>query len=153
MWITPFLKCHGNMSKNDWSNRSIIGCVLFTQMDTRTSSRAGARIWMANFITMAVPKHVHARNLEKNPNVTLHLESGNDVVIMDGTSQPASNQTLNLPNDSLKLIAQNMNLMDTRRNQINGMKAAYMFSLPVNAWRGQSSSRTRRSLFLKRRIK
>jgi nitroimidazol reductase NimA-like FMN-containing flavoprotein (pyridoxamine 5'-phosphate oxidase superfamily) len=32
----------------------------------------------------------HARNLEKNSNATLHLESGNDVVIMDGTAQAAS---------------------------------------------------------------
>jgi hypothetical protein len=31
----------------------------------------------------------HARNLETNPNTTLHLESGNDVVIMDGASAPA----------------------------------------------------------------
>ena len=36
------------------------------------------------------PETRHARNIEKNPNVTLHLESGNDVVIMEGTSQPAS---------------------------------------------------------------
>ena len=35
------------------------------------------------------PETRHARNLEANPNVSLHLESGNDVVIMDGTSQPA----------------------------------------------------------------
>ena len=36
------------------------------------------------------PETRHARNLEKNQNVTLHLESGNDVVIMEGTSRPAS---------------------------------------------------------------
>ena len=36
------------------------------------------------------PETRHARNIEKNPNVTLHLESGNDVVIMEGISQPAS---------------------------------------------------------------
>lgn len=36
------------------------------------------------------PETRHARNLESNPNVTLHLESGNDVVIMDGASAPAS---------------------------------------------------------------
>jgi Pyridoxamine 5''-phosphate oxidase. len=36
------------------------------------------------------PETRHARNLEKDPRVTLHLESGNDVVIMEGTSQPAS---------------------------------------------------------------
>ena len=35
------------------------------------------------------PETRHARNLEVNPNVSLHLESGNDVVIMDGTAQPA----------------------------------------------------------------
>ena len=31
----------------------------------------------------------HAINLVENPNVTLHLESGNDVVIFDGESHPA----------------------------------------------------------------
>ncbi|MBI5825579.1 MAG: pyridoxamine 5'-phosphate oxidase family protein [Chloroflexi bacterium] len=36
------------------------------------------------------PETRHAKNLEKNPNMTLHLESGNDVVIMDGTTHPAS---------------------------------------------------------------
>jgi len=35
------------------------------------------------------PETRHARNLEANPNISLHLESGSDVVIMDGTSQPA----------------------------------------------------------------
>jgi hypothetical protein len=35
------------------------------------------------------PETRHARNLESNANTTLHLESGNDVVIMDGESAPA----------------------------------------------------------------
>lgn len=35
------------------------------------------------------PETRHARNLIENPNVTLHLESGNDVVIMEGNSRPA----------------------------------------------------------------
>ena len=35
------------------------------------------------------PETRHARNIVENPYVTLHLESGNDVIIMDGTSQPA----------------------------------------------------------------
>jgi len=39
------------------------------------------------------PETRHARNLEQNPSVTLHLESGSDVVIMDGTSQPAPKPT------------------------------------------------------------
>ena len=39
------------------------------------------------------PETRHARNIDKNPNVTLHLESGNDVVIMEGTSLPASKPT------------------------------------------------------------
>jgi len=36
------------------------------------------------------PETRHARNLETNPNVSLHLESGNDVVIMNGKSQSLS---------------------------------------------------------------
>lgn len=35
------------------------------------------------------PETRHARNLEGNPQVSLHLESGNDVVIMEGTSCPS----------------------------------------------------------------
>ncbi len=36
------------------------------------------------------PETRHARNIMKNPHVTLHLESGNDVVIMEGISVPAT---------------------------------------------------------------
>jgi hypothetical protein len=36
------------------------------------------------------PETRHARNLERNSNASLHLESGSDVVIMDGTAQAAS---------------------------------------------------------------
>lgn len=36
------------------------------------------------------PETRHARNLESNPRVSLHLEDGNDVVIMEGESAPAS---------------------------------------------------------------
>ncbi len=35
------------------------------------------------------PETRHARNIMENPHVSLHLESGSDVVIMEGTSQPA----------------------------------------------------------------
>jgi Pyridoxamine 5'-phosphate oxidase len=31
----------------------------------------------------------HAQNIEKNPNVALHLESGEKAIIMEGSSQPA----------------------------------------------------------------
>ncbi len=35
------------------------------------------------------PETRHARNLESNPQVSLHLESGSDVVILEGTALPA----------------------------------------------------------------
>jgi len=35
------------------------------------------------------PETRHAQNIMKNPNVTLHLENGYKVVIMEGTSKPA----------------------------------------------------------------
>jgi len=35
------------------------------------------------------PETRHARNISENPHVTLHLESGYQVVIMEGTSKPA----------------------------------------------------------------
>ena len=42
------------------------------------------------------PETRHARNIAENPNVTLHLENGNDVVIMYGISTPASKPDLEL---------------------------------------------------------
>jgi hypothetical protein len=35
------------------------------------------------------PETRHARNIEHNPHVSLHLESGTQVIIMEGTSRPA----------------------------------------------------------------
>lgn len=35
------------------------------------------------------PETRHARNLESNPQASLHLESGSNVVIMEGVAQPA----------------------------------------------------------------
>lgn len=35
------------------------------------------------------PETRHAKNIAQNPNVSLHLESGNDVVILEGTSTAA----------------------------------------------------------------
>jgi len=35
------------------------------------------------------PETRHAQNIIENPNVSLHLESGSQVVIMDGNSKPA----------------------------------------------------------------
>jgi len=35
------------------------------------------------------PETRHARNIVENPNVSLHLESGDQAIILEGTSQPA----------------------------------------------------------------
>ncbi len=42
------------------------------------------------------PETRHAQNILQNANVSLHLESGNDVVIMDGTSKPAGKPSAEL---------------------------------------------------------
>ncbi len=42
------------------------------------------------------PETRHAKNIAQNPNVTLHLESGKDVVIMDGISEPAGRPSAEL---------------------------------------------------------
>lgn len=39
------------------------------------------------------PETRHARNIMKNPNVTLNLENGSQVVMMEGTSKPAEKPT------------------------------------------------------------
>ena len=40
------------------------------------------------------PETRHAQNIIKNPNVSLHLESGEQVVMMEGVSKPAEKPTL-----------------------------------------------------------
>lgn len=42
------------------------------------------------------PETRHARNIAKNPRVSLHLESGSDVVIIEGESAPAGKPDLSL---------------------------------------------------------
>lgn len=42
------------------------------------------------------PETRHARNIMENPNVSLHLESGNEVIILEGTSAPAGKPALQL---------------------------------------------------------
>jgi len=39
------------------------------------------------------PETRHAQNIIKNPNVSLHLESGDQVVMMEGISKPAEKPT------------------------------------------------------------
>ena len=35
------------------------------------------------------PETRHARNIESNPNISIHLESGTEAIILEGTSRPA----------------------------------------------------------------
>ncbi len=42
------------------------------------------------------PETRHAKNISLNPNVSLHLESGSDVVILDGTSKPVGKPSAEL---------------------------------------------------------
>ena len=35
------------------------------------------------------PETRHARNIEKNPNISLHLESGSEAIILEGIAEPA----------------------------------------------------------------
>jgi len=42
------------------------------------------------------PETRHAKNILRNPNVTLHLESGSEAVILDGTSEPAGKPSAKL---------------------------------------------------------
>ena len=46
------------------------------------------------------PETVHARNIGSNPNVSLHLESGEKAIIMEGTSRAAGKPT---PDFALRL--------------------------------------------------
>jgi hypothetical protein len=42
------------------------------------------------------PETRHARNIKENPNVSLHLESGRQAIILEGTSQPAGKPSAEL---------------------------------------------------------
>ena len=47
-------------------------------------------VWLeSRFWYDGSPATVHARNLRLNPACTLHLESGSEAVILEGTSRPA----------------------------------------------------------------
>lgn len=39
------------------------------------------------------PETRHAQNIKSNPNISVHLESGDQVVILEGTSEPAGKPT------------------------------------------------------------
>lgn len=42
------------------------------------------------------PETRHARNLESNPNVSLHLESGSEAIILEGIAEPAGKPSADL---------------------------------------------------------
>ena len=42
------------------------------------------------------PETLHARNIMKNPHVSLHLESGDKAIILEGSSQPAEKPSAEL---------------------------------------------------------
>lgn len=44
------------------------------------------------------PETRHNRNIEINPNISIHLESGDKVIILEGTSGPAGKPSLELAN-------------------------------------------------------
>jgi hypothetical protein len=48
------------------------------------------------------PETRHARNIESNPNVSVHLESGDQVIILEGTSVPAGKPSTELANRLVK---------------------------------------------------
>ena len=52
------------------------------------------------------PETVHARNIETNPNVTLHLESGEKAIIMEGSSRPAEKPDPAFANQLAKAIGE-----------------------------------------------
>ena len=55
-------------------------------------------VWLdGRFWYDGAPTTVHARNLAVNPACTLHLESGTEVVIVEGESRPARAEPLDQP--------------------------------------------------------
>ena len=48
------------------------------------------------------PETRHNRNIEINPNISIHLESGDKVIILEGTSEPAGKPSLALANQLVK---------------------------------------------------
>ena len=51
------------------------------------------------------PETRHARNIMKNPHVTLHLESGYNVVILEGESKPAGKPDSALANTLAEIMS------------------------------------------------
>ena len=50
------------------------------------------------------PETRHAKNIMENPNVSLHLESGDQVVMMEGVSRPAEKPTPEFANQLAEAI-------------------------------------------------
>ena len=50
------------------------------------------------------PETRHAKNIMENPNVSLHLESGDQVVMMEGVSKPAEKPTPEFANQLAEAI-------------------------------------------------
>jgi hypothetical protein len=66
------------------------------------------------------PETRHARNIERNPHVALHLESGEQVIILEGISQPAGKP---IPNFARRLA-----------KAIGDKYAAYGYAPEPNQW-------------------
>jgi len=66
------------------------------------------------------PETRHARNIEKNPHITLNLESGEKAIIMEGISKPAGKPS----SEFAKLLAKS----------ISGKYAALGYSPKPNQW-------------------
>jgi PPOX class probable F420-dependent enzyme len=79
-WSSVAAKIDG--SRNYW--------VCTTRDDGRPHATPVWGLWHdGGFVFSTSPKSVKARNLDRDPRCTIHLESGDDVVVIDGIAEPA----------------------------------------------------------------
>jgi hypothetical protein len=92
------------------------------------------------------PETRHARNIMENPHVSLHLESGEQAIILEGTAAPAGKPSAELASSLAAAYRSKYAALGYTPAPTSGMKAAYTSSPRASASPGRSSTRTRPSL-------
>jgi len=96
------------------------------------------------------PETRHAQNIVLNPNISVNLESGDHVIILEGTTAPAGKPTSELDSKLVAAYRKNMLQADIRPIPINGMKVDCICSRRSSASHGRLLQKTQPSSRLSR---
>ena len=94
------------------------------------------------------PETRHARNIEENPHIAVHLESGSEAIILEGIAKAAGKPSPEL-GKKLSKAYKKYKEFGYAPNLIHGTEADYSCLLRTSASHGQTSHKTPRSLYLR----